>query len=110
MSQTIETLMTLWGGCWRYNAEDIRYFLRDGAEMIHGIVRRREDEPGGYVIKPLARMSVGADCALLFQVGDAVVRTLPGGSDPAEVAAVWEEVIAGVGGDERRPTYGDKRA
>ncbi len=94
MSQEhIETIMTWRGGCWQYKREDIRYFLRDDGALIHGIVRRGP-EPGNRVIDALARMTVQPDGCLLFRAGDAVVRTLPAGTAPAEVAAVWEEITA----------------
>ena len=104
MSQ-IETWMMWRGGMWRYDPGAIQYFLRDDGCLAHGIVR---PGPEGREMTSLAKLSVQPDNSLQFTVSGAVVRTMPAGSDPAEVRTVWEALIGSVGGtvgEERRDAF-----
>ena len=79
--------------------------LWDGAEIVHGLVR---PGPEGREMTSLAKLSVQPDNSLQFTVSGAVVRTMPAGSDPAEVRTVWEALIGSVGGtvgEERRDAF-----
>ena len=51
------------------------------------------------MVTALAVMQTQPDGTLLFKAGG-TVRTMPAGSDPAEVRVVWEGLIAGAGGND----------
>ena len=92
--KTVETWIIWRGGMWR--SGDVGSYLADGAEIVHGVVR---PGPEGDEMDALAKLSVQPDNSLQFTVAGAVVRTMPAGSDPAEVRVVWEALIASVGGN-----------
>ena len=100
MSQ-IETWMMWRGGMWRYDPGAIQYFLRDDGCLAHGIVRPGPE--GDEMVTALAVMQTQPDGTLLFKAGG-TVRTMPAGSDPAEVRVVWEGLIAGAGGNDAHTT------